>query len=493
MLDGSVVVIGAGVAGLAASIRLACSGYKVDVYETAAQPGGKLSQFSLGPYRFDRGPSLFTMPHWVDELFALAGENPVDHFRYLRLDPVTSYFFADGTRFTAWSERERLIEEFRIKLGESPESVRKYLERAARKYAITAPFFVEASLHRVETYLTSKLPGAVLALPELEMLRSMDESHRRQFRDPRTIQLFNRYATYNGSDPFQAPATLTLIPHLEFNVGAFLPDGGMFRITEALYGLALRLGVKFHFDTAVNEIVVENGRVTGVESAKGLLKADAVLSNADVFTTYRKLLPKHAAPERILRQPRSSSALIFYWGVRGGFDELDVHNIFFSGDYRREFEQIFQEKTMPDEPTVYVNITSKKIVADAPPGGENWFVLVNAPANTGQDWDSLIPVARERVLDALSQRLRTDLRARVECEAVFEPRTIESLTGSWQGALYGNSSNNRMAAFLRHANKSRRIRGLYFCGGSVHPGGGIPLCLQSGKIAAQLIAEDVRD
>lgn len=492
MSVGSVVIIGSGVAGLAAAIRLARLGYKADVYEAAESPGGKLSQFYLGPYRFDRGPSLFTMPQWVDELFTLADENPIDHFRYIRLDPVTNYFFADGTRFTAWSERERLIEEFKIKLGESPESIRRYLDRAARKYDVTAPFFVEASLHRLKTYLTSKLPGALLALPELEMLRSMDESHRRQFRDPRTVQLFNRYATYNGSDPYQAPATLTLIPHLEFNVGAFLPEGGMYRITETLYGLALRLGVKFHFGAAVNEIVVKNGRVTGVLSAEGFLKANAVLSNADVFTTYRNLLPKHAAPEKILRQPRSSSALIFYWGVRGRFDELDVHNIFFSGDYRREFAQIFLEKTMPDEPTVYLNITSKRFATDAPAGCENWFVLVNAPANEGQDWDGLIPATRERVLDVLSQRLRTDLRACVECEAVFEPRTIESLTGSWQGALYGNSSNNRMAAFLRHANKSRRIRGLYFCGGSVHPGGGIPLCLQSGKIAAQLIAEDVR-
>jgi len=279
---------------------------------------------------------------------------------------------------------------------------------------------------------------------------------------------------------------------LEFNIGAFLPVGGMYSITDSLYRMALRLGVEFRFETPVQEIVLESNKVSGIRLANEVLKAPVVLSNADVFTTYRRLLPNNKAPERILKQPRSSSALIFYWGIKHTFPELDVHNIFFSSDYKWEFKEIFVDQNLPKEPTVYVNISSKIESSDAPEGCENWFVMINVPANTGQDWDQLIPEARKTIIEILNKQLGTLIEDLIEEEAVFEPRTIESLTGSWQGSLYGTSSNNAMAAFLRHSNKSRSIKGLYFCGGSVHPGGGIPLCLQSGKIAAQMIIEDAK-
>jgi phytoene desaturase len=488
-----VAVIGSGIAGIAASIRLALRGHRVRVFESSSSPGGKLTQFFIGGFRFDRGPSLFTMPQWVDELFILAGENPRDHFNYRKLDPVTNYFFSDGTNVKAWSDRQAFITECQKKLGEAPERIEAYLNDSARKYRITAPFFVEASLHRFSTYFNRKLPAALVALPTLGIFQTMHETHTRQFTNPKTIQLFNRYATYNGSDPYQAPATLTLIPHLEFNEGAYLPFGGMYQIADSLYQLALRLGVEFHFNQRVREIKLNGNRVSGLIVNGNELPVSTVLSNADVFTTYRTLLPNYRAPERILKQPRSSSALIFYWGIKRTFPMLDVHNIVFSEDYLNEFKDIFGGNKVPCDPTIYVNITSKCEQQDAPQGCENWFVMINVPPNTGQNWEELISRARARIIDRLNQQFGIALEALIGCEAVFEPRTIESLTGSWQGSLYGTSSNNRLAAFLRHANRSSRIKGLYFCGGSVHPGGGIPLCLQSGKIAAQLINEDQRN
>ena len=186
----------------------------------------------------------------------------------------------------------------------------------------------------------------------------------------------------------------------------------------------------------------------------------------------------------------SSSALIFYWGIKQEFPELDLHNIFFSNDYAGEFKAIFEEKSLMDDPTVYVNITSKLSKADAPAGCENWFVMINVPCNDGQDWDDLIAKARVHIISKLNRLLDCDIESLIEEEAILEPRTIESKTSSYKGALYGTSSNSRMAAFFRHPNFSRKIKDLYFCGGSVHPGGGIPLALSSAKIVGDLIAEE---
>ncbi len=214
-----------------------------------------------------------------------------------------------------------------------------------------------------------------------------------------------------------------------------------------------------------------------------------MVSNLDVYPTYRKLLPQLAAPEKILAQERSSSALIFYWGVSGTFPQLDVHNILFSADYAREFKHLFDDHTLTDDPTVYINITSKKEPTDAPPGAENWFVMINAPANRGQDWDRLIRSARQHIVKKINRLLKTDIENLIRFEDVLDPRSIELKTASFRGSLYGTSSNNRMAAFLRHPKFCRKIPTLFFCGGSVHPGGGIPLCLMSAKITSELIGE----
>jgi phytoene desaturase len=481
------IVIGAGIGGIAASIRLQLKGYQVQVLEKNAYPGGKLSEIELGGYRFDAGPSLFTLPEQVEELFRLAGKNPQEHFAYERLEDITHYFYPDGLRLTAWRDLERFAAEAEAKTGEPREHLRSALRKSERLYALTKHVFLERSLHRLSTYLRRDTLYSILHLYEIDALRSMDRANRSRFRDPRLVQLFNRYATYNGSNPWQAPATLNIIPYLEYGIGAFFPKGGMYAITLSLFRLAQELGVEFRFGEGAKRIRVEGKAVQGVESDRGFFPAEVVVSNADVAPTYRLLLPDQQAPEHSLRQPRSSSALIFYWGIRRSFPELGLHNIFFSGDYAAEFQALWQQKSLHPDPTVYVNISSKHHAADAPPGCENWFVMINAPANQGQDWDQLIREARAAILAKLSQMLGVSVAEHIACEALLDPRSIESRTSSWQGALYGTSSNNPFAAFLRHPNFSRRIRGLYFCGGSVHPGGGIPLSLLSAKIVGEMV------
>jgi phytoene dehydrogenase-like protein len=249
------------------------------------------------------------------------------------------------------------------------------------------------------------------------------------------------------------------------------------------------LGVKFRYNSKVDEIVIEDIRTKGIKIKDALIAADIVISNIDIWFTYKRLLTKYPKlhPQKTLSQERSSSALIFYWGVKKSFPQLHLHNIFFSADYKTEFDHIWKQQDIYHDPTVYINISSKYKQDDAPAGGENWFVMINVPANNGQDWDKLIAAARKNVQQKLSGILGEDITPLIACESILDPRSIETKTSSYKGSIYGTSSNNQFAAFLRHANRSSKVEGLYFCGGSVHPGGGIPLCLLSAKITAEMV------
>lgn len=478
------IVIGAGIAGIATAIRLANKGYAVEVFEANPYPGGKLSAFSLGEYRFDAGPSLFTMPQFVDELFTLCGEDPREHFNYRKKDIACQYFWEDGTRLTAFSAQEKFLKEIEDQLGVPTQVVEDYLAKAKKKYDLTADLFLHQSLHQWKTYASSSTLKALLNIGLMEIGQSLDSVNQQQLKEPHLVQLFNRYATYNGSSPYKTPGIMSLIQHLESHYGTFLPKGGMVEISQSLFALAQRQRVIFHLGKRVEQILVKNKQVEGVVVDGKRHIADWVVSNMDVYPTYNKLLPQVKMPANVRREERSSSAVIFYWGIEKSFPQLDLHNILFSDNYPEEFKAIFDDKCLYKDPTVYVNITSKDEVKDAPQGAENWFVMVNAPADHGQDWEKEIPQLRNNVLNKLNRILKTDLAPLIKEESVMSPPEIQAKTKSHLGALYGASSNNKLAAFLRHPNFKRSIDQLYFCGGSVHPGGGIPLCLLSAKIVS---------
>jgi phytoene dehydrogenase-like protein len=258
-----------------------------------------------------------------------------------------------------------------------------------------------------------------------------------------------------------------------------------------LYKLACRHGVSFYFNKPVERIIQSDDKVQGVVVDNQNISADVVLSNVDAYFTHKHLLANDESANKLLRQERSSSALIFYWGIKRIFPQLGLHNIFFSGDYNAEFDHIFKFKKPYTDPTIYINITSKyEPGVHAPDGCENWFVMINMPACT-----DLSPLAIENckksILSRLSRQLKVDVASLIDSEAILDPATIQLKTGSYMGSLYGTSSNSTWAAFLRHPNFSKNIKGLYFTGGSVHPGGGIPLCLRSAKIVSELILDSL--
>ncbi|MEL6718322.1 MAG: 1-hydroxycarotenoid 3,4-desaturase CrtD [Bacteroidota bacterium] len=479
-------IIGAGIAGLASAVRMASKGYEVSVFEANSYPGGKLSEFQLGKYRFDAGPSLFTMPQYVEDLFRVANRPVADYFEYEKLETVCEYFWEDQTRLTAFADKKQFAQEVETKLGIERDKIHESLADSEYKYEVTGRIFLEQSLHRWSTWLKGSTLKAMLKIPSLDLFTSMNRVNEKQLEHSKLVQLFNRYATYNGSNPYKTPGLLSIIPHFEYGIGAFFPKGGMHAITNSIFQLAKDLGVQFHFDSKVEEIVVKDGRATALKIEHRSHSFDHIICNMDVFHAYRQLLPKQKHPKRILNQTKSTSALIFYWGIKKEFPELDVHNILFSNDYQQEFAEMEAGRVF-DDPTVYINITSKRNPSDAPEGCENWFTMINVPHNSGQNWDELIAESRKNIITKIQRTLGIDIEPLIEQENLLEPRTIESRTQSHLGALYGTSSNNRMAAFMRHANFSNRIKNLYFCGGSVHPGGGIPLCLLSAKIVSDLM------
>ncbi len=483
------IIIGSGVAGLAVAIRLAVQGYEVNVYEKNSYPGGKLSAFEQNGYQFDAGPSLFTQPSNIEELFTLAGEPIASYFSCTPVDIACRYFYENGKLVNAYTNLEAFATEAETQLGENPAHLRSYLKKAGRLYENTGTVFIDHSLHKRGTWLHRRIWKAMGAAKWSYLFGSLHKHNRNSFTTPEAIQLFDRFATYNGSNPYKAPGMLSLIPHLEHSQGTWYPKGGMISITKALYQLALTRGVHFHFNTPAERIIHHEGRVSGVVANGENIMADVVVSNVDAYFTYSRLLNNPFKARKLLKQERSSSAIIFYWGIQQQFSRLHLHNIFFSADYKKEFECLFQHKKLHDDPTVYINITAKMESGHAPEGKENWFVMINAPANTGQDWETLVSNARKNIIAKLTRLLATDIESLIETETILNPSGIEASTQSYMGSLYGTSSNARLAAFARHPNFTGGIKGLYFCGGSVHPGGGIPLCLKSARIVANLVQQ----
>jgi phytoene desaturase len=484
-----VIIIGSGVAGMTCAIRLRARGFEVTVFEKNTYPGGKLSDFNMGPYHFDKGPSLFTQPENFRELFSLAGRKLEDYLSIINLKESNRYFFEDGTIVHAYTSPSEFDREIQHKLGEPQGRVLSYLRKSGNAYSAIGSIFLDYPLAKLRRWLSMRVLRAFATVRYWQIFKSVHEVNRSRFKSIKAVQIFDRFATYNGSNPYRAPGMLTMIPHLEHTEGAFYPKGGMISLTQALYRLATELGVIFHFSEAINEIVVEGSTVAGVKSLNNFYAADAVVSNVDVYFTYQKLLNDLGRTRQIDLQERSTSAVVFYWGINQSFPQLDLHSIFFSDDYEREFKELFTNKILPTDPTVYVNITCKKDADHAPRGHENWFVMVNAPAVKGKDWSSELFRLRKTVLSKLTRILKKDVEQCIVAEKTWLPDGIERDTASYLGSLYGTSSNDRLAAFVRHANDSSRYKKLYFCGGSVHPGGGIPLCLKSARLVEQLIVE----
>ncbi len=491
-MDKPIVVIGAGVGGLSAAIHLAARGQRVIVLEKNQYVGGKMAEVRAEGFRWDTGPSVITMRHVFEDLFTAAGRSLSDYLTLVPVDPLTRYFYPDGVILDAARSLSEMVRQIERLEPRDVEGYLAYLAYAARLHRITGNVFVYGEPPSLRSFTQVSLADALRVDP----LRTMNQAIGSFVKSTHLRQLLSRFATYVGADPYQAPATLNVIAHVEMTGGVWYPQGGIYTIARALLRLAQELGVEVRTGCAVTEILVNGQRsVSGAVLQSGeTVKTQAVIANLDVAAVYEHLLPPavvdRAKLRRLTEAEPSCSGFVMLLGVEGEFPALAHHNIFFSRDYRREFDQIFRQGVPPDKPTVYVSITSKADPQDAPAGCENWFVLVNAPALDDRfDWSVETEAYSARVLDQLAT-FGLDVRSCIRVCRTLTPLDLEQLTGARRGALYGATSNKRMAAFRRPHNRAPDIAGLYFAGGTTHPGGGVPMVVLSGRVAATMVLED---
>ena len=487
-----IIIIGAGLGGLSAACRLARQGFSVTVLEKNESVGGKVNFLEADGYKFDTGASLLTMRHVLEELFEFCGKRLADYLEIVPLDPICRYFWADKTVFEASGNLQKTEREIKRIEPRDVEGFRKYLSDAKQKYEIAERTFLAHSLNDLPDLLRPKYLRDLLAISSL---RTLDSHNKKYFQSPKLRQLFNRFATYSGSSPYKIPATFALVPFVEFGLGAWYVRGGMYEIPRALEKLAKELNVSIYTESAVEKIIVEKGRATGVRVGGETFGADFVIANSDAIETYRHLIDakdrKRFTDKKLARREPSSSGFVLLLGTRKKFEQLAHHNIFFSNDYKAEFDAIFKEKRPSLNPTIYVCASSRTDATQAPGGCENLFVLVNAPYTGDKtDWNAERAGYRDLIIEKLEEFGLNGLKDSIDFEQIITPEDFERKYAANKGSIYGASSNGILSAFLRVPNKARDIENLYFAGGSTHPGGGIPLVLLSGKMAADLIVRE---
>jgi 1-hydroxycarotenoid 3,4-desaturase len=489
-----VVIVGAGVAGLVSAFALAARGLDVTVLERGASPGGKMRQIAIGGSSIDSGPTVFTMRWVFDELFAAAGKNFADHIRLRPLEILARHAWDETARLDLFADEERTIEAIGDFSGAAEaDGYRAFCRDTKRIYDILEKPFLRAPQPSMGGLIGADGFRGLMRLPQIKPFSSMWSALGRYFADPRLRQLFGRYATYCGSSPYLAPATLMLVAHVE-REGVWSIDGGMHALAKALADGAKSFGATIRYGEEVSEVLVACGRANGVRLASGeRIPADAVIVNADVGAVANGLFGIPARRAAAVIPPRARSLSAMTWSVvarTSGFPLLR-HNIFFSGDYAAEFDGIFARDTLPREPTVYVCAQDRDDSDTITTDPEKLLILVNAPANGDRHSYDAAEVERcaQRTFGVLEQR-GLQIQRQTDATQVTTPTDFNRLFPATGGALYGRSSHGWTASFQRPGARTK-IPGLYLAGGSTHPGPGVPMAALSGRSAAASLLADL--
>ena len=491
-MKNEIIIIGAGLGGLSAACRLAKSGFSVTILEKNETVGGKVNFVEADGYKFDTGASLLTMPHVFEELFEFCGRNIEDYLKIVPIEPICRYFWSDETVLDASTDLTKTQSEIQKISPTDAANFRKYLADSKRKYKVAEKTFLSHSLNDLPKLLRPKFLKDLFAISSL---KTLDRHNAKYFASEKLRQLFNRFATYNGSSPFQTPATFALIPYVEFGLGAWYARGGIYEIPKALEKLAGELNVKIYTESEVEKIEIENGKAVGVRVGSEVFKADYVVANADAIETYRSLIDnserKTFSNQKLEKIEPSCSGFVLLLGTKRKFPQLAHHNIFFSDNYKAEFDALFKRLRPAENPTIYVCAASKTDETQAPDGHENLFVLINAPyTSAATDWENEKQNYRDLIIKKLEIFGLKNLENSIDFEQIITPADFQKKYRANKGSIYGVSSNGIFSAFLRPPNKAKEIENLYFVGGATHPGGGMPLVLLSGKMASEMILKE---
>jgi phytoene desaturase len=488
-----VVVIGAGIGGIAAAGRLASQGFEVSVFEKNNQPGGRTGQLVCEGHRFDTGPTLFLMPEVFEETYSALGEKMEDWLDLRRIDPTYAVRFDDGSQLTLTADINRMQQQLdQIEPG-SFGGLLSYLKEGHLHYKLSLERFVGRNFFGLLDYFS---PGNLPLLFQLKALVKHYDNVGRYFKDPRLKAAFTFQNMYLGLSPYDAPATYSLLQYTELADGVWFPMGGMYETITSLVKIAEGLGVKFFYQVPVEKIEIEGEKATGVRLKDGTrIEADVVVANADLPYVYGKLLPENNQYRKLERKKYTCSAITFYWGMNKTFPQLGPHNVFLSGDYRASFDQIFNSYTLPSSPSFYVHAPSRVDPAAAPPSQDTLMVLVptgHLDEHGSQDLQALVDRARGSVFSRLAQMGLKDLENSIKFEVNYSPKDWQNLYNLEKGAAFGLSHNFMQVGYLRPRNRHARYRNLYFTGASTHPGTGLPIVLLSARLTTERILKELR-
>jgi phytoene desaturase len=488
----TVLVIGAGLGGIAAAARLARSGFQVTVLEKNSAPGGRCSRMIRDGHRFDIGPTLFLMPEVFAETYTALGARMEDQLDLRRIDPTYRVRFDDGVELALSSDLQAMQRQLEAIEPGSFNGLLRYLVEGHTHYRLALERFVGRNFYRLPDYFS---PQNLPLLFQLKALIKHYDNIGHYFHDPHLKAAFTFQNMYLGLSPYEAPATYSLLQYTELAGGVWFPIGGLYRVVESLVELAEAYGVRFRYNTAVKQIEVVGRRATGLLLEDGSrLRADAIVANADLPYVYDRLLPDRAAVERLDRMHYTCSAIMFYWGTNKVYPQLGMHNVFLCGNYRASFERIFKERTLPDEPSFYVHAPARVDPAAAPIGGDTVMVLVPVGHldNTDvQEWDALRVQARAAVLRRLAPIGITDVEEHLKFEVSYSAHDWLRRYNLAKGAAFGLSHTFWQVGYLRPQNRHRHYRNLYFVGSSTHPGTGLPMVLLSARLTTERMLKEI--
>jgi len=493
-------VVGSGLGGLAAACVLAARGYRVTLFERNEWLGGKAAVLQQDGFRFDMGPTIVTLPSVLRRIFSEAGRRLEDYLELVLLDPQWRCFFDDGSQLDLVQNVDAMASRLDTFSpgNDSGAGYKRFADLSKRLSDISDRFFFYKpigglrDMFELKASFDPKMLGDVLAM---KMGRSVAGVVRSHTPDPRVAQMMDHFTQYVGSSPYNSPAVLCGIAHMQTDEGIWYPMGGTGAVPRALATLARELGVEIRTETSIEKILTHEGEVTGVRTDTGEeVPLAALVSNCDSVRTHRQLLggPAAKAFEKRRRYEPACSGVVLYLGLRKRYEHLAHHDFIFSRDPQEEFDWIYKKGEPAPDPTCYLAATSCTESAVAPPGGEALYVLVHAPyLRSHHDWNAMFPAYRKVILDKLKRTGgMPDIEERIVFESALTPRDIHDRYHVLNGAIYGLASHGRFLGAFKPGNRSPDLRGLYLAGGAAHPGPGMPMVMMSGWIAADALDQD---
>lgn len=488
----SVIIIGGGLGGLSAAISLAQSGYKVSLYEQNPHLGGKLNRLEQDGFGFDLGPSILTMPKIFEQLFEGSGKKMEDYVPIERLDLEWRSFFPDRTVIDLYGDLQKMTAENPSLTEQDMREYRAFLDYSKGIYEAAAEGYFKKGLDN--TWEILRHQGLFKPLKEFDYFSSMYDAIDQRISNPHFRDMLAYFIKYVGSSPYDAPAVLNLLIYMQYDQGAWYVPGGLHLLAEGLVKLAEEAGVEINTNTAVRKLLTDdNKKVVAALLADGTrVEADLFVSNMEVIPAYHHLLEEDSRYLDKLEKKfePAASGLVMHLGVKGTYPQLAHHNFFFSAEPKKNYEEVFHEHKLPEDPTIYLVNTNKTDPAQARPGHENIKILPHIPyipdePFTKEDYT----IFRERVLIKLERMGLTGLRERIVTENTWLPEDIQTAYSSHRGAIYGTVSHRQKNHGFKHPKTSDRYDNLYFVGGTVNPGGGMPMVTLSGLQVRDIILQ----